>query len=156
MDTKKQILGGLTQAKDMFLKDIGYIPADKLDVSPMAQAKTPKAMTVECAALFRGLTSVVGGADFKRPTPEDRAAYLAKFKTTDEAKAEFAAAADGLLAAVAAMDVAAMDREVTAPWGAQVPLGTMLFLAINHTSYHDGQLNYIQMLYGDNAFHWME
>jgi uncharacterized damage-inducible protein DinB len=156
MDIKKQICGSLTQAKDMYLKDIGYIPADKLDVSPMAQAKTAKAMTVECAGLFRGLTSVVSGTDFKRPTPEDRAAYLAKFKTTDEAKAEFAAAADALLAAIGAMDVSELDREVTAPWGAKVPLGTMLFMAISHTSYHDGQLNYIQTLYGDNAFHWME
>ena len=156
MDIKNHICESLTHIKGVYLKDLGWIPEDKLDVSPMAAAKTPKAMTIECAGLFKMLVALIDSADAKRPSPEERQAWYASFKTIDAVKEEFTKTADALIAKIEKLDPSALDREVTAPWGQPISLGGMLLLGISHTTYHDGQLNYIQTLYGDDKFHWME
>lgn len=156
MDMKKQLCESLSRARDYFLKDLGYIPADKFDASPMGKAKTAKEITLECAGLNRMLVAMIDGVEAKHPSPEDRKAWYASFTDPEKVKAEFKGSFDQLIAKLGELEPAALDRVITAPWGQPMPLGDMLMLGVNHTTYHDGQLNYIQALYGDDKFHWLE
>jgi len=37
-----------------------------------------------------------------------------------------------------------------------MPMMTAISLPAGHMMYHDGQINYIQLLLGDTKFHWIE
>jgi hypothetical protein len=41
-------------------------------------------------------------------------------------------------------------------WQIPTPLFTLAHIAVSHLWYHDGQLNYIQALLGDEKVHWMD
>jgi hypothetical protein len=146
----------MARVRDFYLKDLEYIPEDKFDVSPMGAAKTAKEMTLECVGLNKILVKMIDGQTAAHPTPEERKAWYAMFRTPDAVKVEFKASMNNLIAKVEKLEDADLDRIVTAPWGQPLPLGAMLLMGVSHTTYHDGQLNYIQALYGDDKFHWME
>lgn len=46
-------------------------------------------------------------------------------------------------------------EEVRAPGGVTTPLQQMMFLSM-HTMYHDGQINYLQSMQGDDKMNWPE
>lgn len=48
-----------------------------------------------------------------------------------------------------------MLREVTAPWGMKLTLADLLLHASAHMAYHSGQVNFVQLLHGDDTMHWM-
>ena len=50
----------------------------------------------------------------------------------------------------------ALNTVITPPWKMPAPLFSLANVAVSHIWYHDGQLNYIQMLLGDGAVHWMD
>jgi hypothetical protein len=156
MDLKRHLCENMARVRDFYVKDLNYIPADKFDASPMGAAKTAKDMTLECAGLNRILVKLIAGEEAKHPSPEDRKASYASFKTAEDVKGEFSSSFDELIAKVEKLEPAQLDREITAPWGQTLPLGAMLLMGVSHVTYHDGQLNYIQSLYGDDKFHWME
>ena len=47
-----------------------------------------------------------------------------------------------------------LHKTANAPWGMEAPLYDFAQIAISHIWYHDGQLNYVQCLLGDDKFHW--
>jgi uncharacterized damage-inducible protein DinB len=49
-----------------------------------------------------------------------------------------------------------LKGEITMPWGAVYPVVEAILLPSSHMSYHDGQMNYIQLLLGDTMMHWHE
>jgi hypothetical protein len=49
-----------------------------------------------------------------------------------------------------------LAKTVTAPWQMDAPLYMIAQIAVSHLWYHDGQLNYIQCLLGDEKVHWMD
>ena len=49
-----------------------------------------------------------------------------------------------------------LGKEVAMPWGAKFPAMVAILLPTSHMTYHDGQINYIQTLFGDAEFHWIE
>ena len=46
-------------------------------------------------------------------------------------------------------------EEIDAPGGRTTPLQQMMFMSM-HTMYHDGQMNYLQALQGDDKVYWPE
>lgn len=59
-------------------------------------------------------------------------------------------------AVVAALDQCPEERmstKISLPQG-ETSVTELCSLIIRHTSYHDGQLNYIQTLHGDENVHW--
>lgn len=157
MDILELLVGNLAHLRGVYLKDLGYIPDDKFDAVPMGAAKSPKNITLECAGGYRILCKLIDGGEAKHSSPEDRKAWYATFATIEAVKSEYGTAMDELIAKVKALDPAELDRPATAPWGEPCPLGRLIFfMGVSHTTYHNGQINYIQSLYGDDKFHWME
>ena len=48
----------------------------------------------------------------------------------------------------------AVEQEIQAPWGEQMPRSRMIMLTCRHTTYHIGQLCYLQCVLGDTEDHW--
>ena len=77
-------------------------------------------------------------------------------KTRAGATEMFDKASSGLSAAITNASDETLQKTATAPWGMDAPLYSFAQIAISHIWYHDGQLNYVQCLLGDPAYHWTE
>lgn len=156
MTMKQHICESLRDVAGTYLKDLNWIPDDKFDVSPMGVARSPRAFTLECAYMHRRMASHLAGESLAGRDKAAFEAYCAKLDSPDKVKAEFKDSADAFVAAIEAKPEAELDAEMMAPWGQQLPTWKMLAHCVSHLQYHDGQLNYVQALHGDDKFHWME
>jgi uncharacterized damage-inducible protein DinB len=134
--------------------DFAHIPADKQVTTPMGVARPASEFTAECASFNRFVAKMVRGQEVPQLTDEQRKAYYASFDTGDKAIAEFNASVEDLSAALTAASDEDLSKEITMPWGDQSPLWAAVHMAASHMMYHQGQINYIQALYGDGESHW--
>jgi uncharacterized damage-inducible protein DinB len=88
------------------------------------------------------------------PSQEQREAFLASIDSLERAQVGLKRSADAIVAAIEGAEEAALIAEATAPWGEPMPLYMLIYMAADHMTYHDGQVNYIQTLYGDADVHW--
>jgi len=157
MDLKQIMSDSLERLGSTYIKDFGWIPEDKCGVSPMGKARTPIEFTVECASLNEFVANTIAGRDPRGgKTKEDRQAYFKAIDTKAAAIKELESSIALLRAAIADIPADGLSTEVESPWGGKTTAFKFATTAINHMSYHDGQLNYIQALYGDDADHWGE
>jgi uncharacterized damage-inducible protein DinB len=144
METAK---GMTMHAAEMLCKDAAWIPDDKKDWNPKENAKSVNQILSECArGNFRIAAAVKGATPGEISDPADFVGL--KNHVIDSAK-EFCSAIDSL-------DESGLEKEIMAPWGQPMSLSALIFLPASHMTYHDGQVNYIQLLLGDTKFHWRE
>ncbi|RYG22809.1 DUF664 domain-containing protein, partial [bacterium] len=146
---------GIVQNRaDRLSMDLAHLKAEQLSASPMGVARSPLAFTAECIGFNRLVADSVAGKPTSIPSQEQREAFFASIDSLEKAQAGLKASADALAAAVEATDEATLTAEGTAPWGEPLSLYMLVYYAADHMSYHDGQVNYIQALYGDAEDHW--
>jgi uncharacterized damage-inducible protein DinB len=155
-DLKGFLAEAIEQSAETLIKDISYIPEDKMDQSPMGCARSPLDFLVECAGFTGLVTKAVLKEDSSMPSEDEIKQFQAMFNTREKAVGLLKTNTDQLVAAVRNMDEAELSREVPTYWGSVIPLSKMLYIVASHNAYHDGQVNYIQCLYGDGAMHWAE
>lgn len=131
----------------MLCKDAGYIPEERLDWSPMDCANSAIAILTACADTnFEMAAAMKGGAVEKLPEGLDFQALKDRLMESAQAVCD----------AIDSLSDADLEGETQMPWGIAFPTSQAIFLPASHMSYHDGQINYIQLLLGDTKFHWME
>ncbi len=146
-----------TQAKAQTLRehkqllmDLQFIPDDKLSWVPMGKAKTAEEIGVECAGAYRWMVAMLRNdprandiwGEIAQLRPGTREGIV---KLLEEGWAELAGALDAL-----EEPQLAEKRQVF--WGEET-VGNLLVMAEWHSTYHSGQLNYIQTLLGDTEMH---
>ncbi|MBP6964107.1 MAG: DUF1572 family protein [Armatimonadetes bacterium] len=153
MPTIKEIAQGSTlNQAELLVKDASYIPEEKLCFCPMGCAKTAKDILAEVAATNASLAAALIG---ETPDPAF-AEQVKRADTRNELSVLVLESARIVVAAVDKIREDDLDKDATMPWGGVFPLWQAILLPVSHMTYHDGQLNYIQTLLGDSAFHWME
>lgn len=153
IDPKSTLVDSLRRIGGMYVNDLGFIPSDKLGASPMGTARTPLEFSAEVAGFNRYVASVLQGQTVTR-TPEERDAYVKSIDSFEKAKQAVDSSVELLADAVAGLDEEGMIREVTTPWEETVTAYRLASMCLMHMMYHDGQINYIQSLYGDSENHW--
>jgi uncharacterized damage-inducible protein DinB len=143
---------GVMLQTELLIKDTKYIPEEKFAFCPMGCAKTARDIMAETANVNVMLAKAFTGAgkDAEFGTRVDQASTLADLAELVRESASV------VIDAIDSLGDADLEKEVTMPWGARYPLWQAIFLPTSHMTYHDGQINYIQTLLGDSAFHWME
>jgi len=139
------LLKGMEMSERRFLYGLDRTPDDRLNWSPGGEAKTPLGVAGRLTG-FLGFFShlLETGAMPERPAslplpPENREA----------AKSAVAAAFRRLGTLIDGMQEGDLARPLPTPWGTSVPAREMLGWINGVTSYWQGQLNYIQTIYGD-------
>ncbi len=155
-DPKTEVIKSLTDTTKMYLSDLAWIPEDKLGLAPMGKARPPLEFTAECAGFNKFVAAVAQGEEREVPSEEARQAYYASVDTLEKAKQELSSSVDALVAALEALDHEALFRATTTPWGMESTVYQLATMCSRHMAYHDGQLNYIQALYGDDGNHWSD
>lgn len=150
VDFRPGMVQWLGTLKMFYNKDIQALPENLLTVSPGGVAKTPAVMTSEVVGLMRWTA-----ASLRETTPPEgydgasnEGTHAACCGAMDEATAD-------LSDAIANADPAIFQKVLMAPFGMEMPLMALCQITINHVWYHDGQLNLIQAMNGDDKVHWM-
>jgi hypothetical protein len=154
INAKQFLIDYVRKASETYLGDLSHIPQDKLNEIPMGVARPPLEFTAECIGFNSFVAKIVSGVEFARRTPEEREAFFKSIDTFDKAKAGLEDSVNELVGALSALDDEGLAKEVATPWGATMTAFALAHTAASHMSYHDGQINYIQALYGDGEIHW--
>jgi len=132
-------------ARDRFLYGLEKTPDDRLGWAPGDGAATPLVLAGKVAAYLGFISyTLAHGAWPERPAappppPADRAA----------ARAVVEGAFAAYFAALEAATPEHLERQLPSPWGSTVSGRGWLALANQVFGYLQGQLNYIQICYGD-------
>jgi hypothetical protein len=153
-DLKQLLVERVRRIGKSYLSDLSFIPEDKLGVSPMGKARSPIEFTAECAGFNLWVARTFRNEPDDAAKKETRAAYLASLVTAPLATRAFEESIEVLATAIAETPDEELFREITMPWGSAAPLHEAAAMATAHMMYHDGQINYIQSLYGDDDNHW--
>lgn len=140
---------------ERLIKDAGYIPEEKLAWCPIGCAKTAAQILAEVAGTNARIAAPIRGEE-PGAAAEEFAKRIEAASTLDELGQLVTESAGMVCRAIDALSEADLDKQVRMPWGAMFPLGEAVFLPASHMNYHDGQINYIQLLLGDDKFHWAE
>lgn len=135
-------------ARARFLHGLDSMPDDKLEWTPGGSATNALQLAGKVAGFGGFISSMLGGGapdpNASRPAPPSN-------------RAEARAAAEGGFAALDAMlaglTEADLDRVVKAPWNAEYSVAKWVAMLPSVTGYFQGQLNYLQLAYGDEDPH---
>lgn len=150
---------GLSQWLDMlcnfYANDLEALSDEALFASPGGKARSPRDFTGEVIGMNRWTTAVVAGND-NPPFSEDAIMTIATGLTTKaQMISEFRASCAEFKAALLAAPAERFNVIVKAPFGMEMPISVLANIFVNHIWYHDGQLNQVQCLCGDEQMHWM-
>lgn len=138
-----QWLGFLT---GMYIADINATPDEKWTESFGGCTRNLGALTADALSLILWTTSKMKGETPAEGQPD--------CSTKEKALALIRSASDDFGAALAAASDETLLSPVQTPFGMEMPLFMVAQIAVNHLWYHDGQVNYVQCLYGDGQVHW--
>ncbi|MFY9234616.1 MAG: DinB family protein [Fimbriimonadaceae bacterium] len=153
IDPKATLIDNLRRVGGMYVNDLAHIPAEKLGESPMGAARTPLDFTAECAGFNYYVASTLKGEQITR-TQEERDAFRNSIDSFDKAKQALEASVENLADTVSNSTHEDLAKEVVTPWGEPTTAHRLAIMCVMHMMYHDGQINYIQALYGDAENHW--
>jgi uncharacterized damage-inducible protein DinB len=99
------------------------------------------------------LASVIGSQPLPYRTEEERRQAESACETLDQAEDFLNRSVTAFCDAVLALSEARLLEQTAMPWGERAPLAAALMQATAHMQYHEGQLNYLQLLLGDDERH---
>ena len=137
----------------LYGKDLAASSDEVMSSCIQGCARNPLSFTTEAAGFNMLCSKLIRGE-----TVSDMQGEYAKhseYDTKEKAAAFLQESVDTLVKTIAEVSDEDLHKEVTAPWGQTMPAYKMAFMASWHMGYHDGQLNYVQALHGDDAVHWM-
>ncbi len=142
------------KAVERFLYGLDQVPDDRLSWRPSDTCKSP----LEIVARMSGHVRFVARCVADRSVP-DRVGFYANPPTTrSEAHRAISEAVAELVAVFDSLTPSDLEAAMTAPWGETLPVHRYLPLCLNSLFYFQGQLNYVQMAYGDMGVnippHW--
>ena len=154
IDARGYLAGWLDMVTHMTIADVKAIPDDKWTATYGGCARPANELLGDTITNLKWTAETIAGAE--------SAAYN-EMGSVSAACSDKAAAIVALAEASAALSAAIrgatddqLNRVAMAPWQMPTPVMTLAHIAVSHVWYHDGQLNYIQGMLGDEKVHWME
>jgi len=129
---------------------LGTTRPDKLNWAPQAvgeESKTRTALQIvaECSYVNRRTRGALAGEPYEGELPV--------YETAEQAQADLISSAVECAAEVRKHDESVLTKMFVMPFG-EVPGSMLLGVTKANMHYHNGQINMIQCLYGDDVFHF--
>jgi hypothetical protein len=157
VDLKSHLKGMAKRMQTLLVNDLNALPPDKQNHSFGGCARTALSIVAECAAVNELVAQYLKTGERKpRPTPEERELFFKSFDTADKTITFLNQSIDTYVEAVDGFDAARFGEHNEEFFGRPMTLFGVAELPCVHMMYHDGQLNYIQMLDGDSENHWLK
>jgi len=136
------------RAAEEFLAAVKRIPDDKLRWSPIGEARSVLDVLQECGRVNERWADMIESGQWITWPREHIQDLIAKTGDRESAVAYFEAATAKFVSAVRGLPDGRLDEPFESPWRT-ASTAEWLMHALWHISYHEGQINYIQTLYGD-------
>src|SRR5579862_9382350 len=155
IDARGYLIGWLKGVTSMFAADINAIPDDKWTGTFGGCTRPTNELTADAVSLILWCTEAIKGNLGGDSEGSMMKALTTEFASKAVAIAKLTEATDALAAALATASDETLNTVVTPPWQMPAPLFIIAQITVSHIWYHDGQLNYVQCLLGDDKIHWM-
>jgi hypothetical protein len=130
------------------------MPAEKQTWSPLDEGRTALDQVAECAVINSWCAIVIRDHVVPAFEGETYKQECAKLDTPDKALAALTSSTDQLVAAIENLQDEHLESTVQFPWDSEPStLGYATLVPYWNMTYHIGQINYIQTLYGDKQDH---
>lgn len=139
----------------MYAADIRAIPEDKWTATFGGCTRPANELTGDALALLDWVTEAMKGNMRPSYGADDIDGMKERCRTRDGAIEALESTTKAFNDTLNAASNDTLLKPVMAPWGMESPLFSLAQVAVSHIWYHDGQLNYIQCLLGDDKVHWM-
>lgn len=138
-------------------ENLRAMPPDKQTWRPLDAGRSALSIVQECAVLNRFFARTIRELKAPEWTWEQYNAECATLDTAEKALQALDDATQDLVAAIRSVSETDLTVEVALPFGEgfKTSLQDLLFFAHWNMTYHQGQLAYIQTLYGDMQMHGM-
>jgi hypothetical protein len=154
LNVKEFLINSLRTQHVRLVNDLKALPEEIRDKSSGGCARSPLYMITECAQLNEWIAELLEKGEAKRLTPAEEEALYGSVDTTEKALAMLEKSVIRLAAVYEALDDNTLGDITDKPFGRPVQKFAPASLPISHMMYHDGQLNFIQSLQGDDKIHW--
>lgn len=155
IDARTYLAGWLQGLVSMYTADVNAIPDEKWTETFGGCSRPANELTADAVAMILWTTKAINGNPDASTYMDDIKAMTTEFANKTVAVAKLSEACNDLGVAIKSASDERLNSSVAAPWGMETPLFTLAHIAVSHIWYHDGQLNYIQCLLGDEKVHWM-
>ena len=155
IDARGYLTGWLTGLTGMYTADINATPDDKWTATFGGCTRPANALTADAISLLIWTTEALNGNVIQESNNSAMEQLAEEISTKSVAIAKLAEATAAFNEALAQASDETLNTTVTAPWQMPAPLFMIAQIAVSHLWYHDGQLNYIHCLLGDDKVHWM-
>ena len=152
MDVQPVALNSLKSAFRLFRQDLEALPEEAFTQEMGGKARTVADIVYEVNLVNDDITANMRGEGCAE-WPEGWIKAPEGCRTKQEVIAAFDASSQAVLAQVEAYSEHDIIAKVTTEHGETDRFERCRFMAM-HTWYHSGQLNFIQTLLGDDAWHW--
>lgn len=157
-ETISEAKAGFLRAKEQMARAFANTPDDRIAWSPSPTSRTPAQLVAHAAMAVEGLQNMTDGAPFPNVSNEEFDKMMREADQPYTDRAATSALLDKTSAAyVAWLDGLTPERLATVievPFGmGSLPISARLGFAAQHMSSHTAQIDYIQTIYGDRAWH---
>jgi len=152
MDFKDHAIKGLKNVTNLLTKDLEALPEEAFEKHFGGKARTVADIIYEVNAVSDHLGMLVRG----EKTPEDSEGWITAppdFRGKQKVIAAFQETTNNLIQTFEGFTQEQLLEPVETERGPTTRYQRCLFAAI-HIWYHTGQVNYVQTLLGDDAWHW--
>ncbi len=126
---------------------------DRLTWVPMGEARTVLDQLTECVVANLKWRDILRTRRYSDVSREVWESVVATCDTLEHILAKLEEAGNELIVAILAVPDEQTGDEIPTPWG-QYSLGDCCLHAYWNMAYHEGQINYLQTLYGDTDEHY--
>lgn len=127
-----------------------YMPSEKLEWQAMGKARTALDIVQECAAVNARWSLMLPIREWVEWDADKYREHIKDMDTLEKAVEGLRRDTQLFVDAVLRIRDEELNDPVKLPWG-NYSLADCTMHALWHMSYHEGQLNYIQLLYGDDS-----
>jgi hypothetical protein len=155
-DWKGEKAAWVIQLCRMYAADLKALTDEQYTSGCGGASRSPQGMTQEVVAMCKGAINLLNGADTMDYSEAVASGINADVATRESAAEAVKAVGSELASAIQNASDETFAREITTPWGMQMSIGMTVNVCSSHIWYHDGQINYIQLISGDENVHWMD
>ena len=112
--------------------------------------RSARNVLAECAIMTGGIADIVKEGKVPEFDMAKFYADLALLDTDEKAIGALKAGTDKMVGVIKSLPDSKLDVPIESPWGTY-STAAWAAQAMTHNSYHEGQINYIQTLYGDKG-----
>jgi hypothetical protein len=145
----------LAEAADALARNARAMPEDRLTWKPMDAGRTALDMIVECGAINGAMPRILESRHFPDIPSGWMDGFRAEHDTPEKALRLLKDGSDALVAAVRAFPATALDDSIRVPFrgGMDKTYAELMMIPYWNMTYHQGQICYVQTLYGDREMH---